>query len=179
MKLLTIIGMATVTLASSKAATINVSGGFGTGVLVATTLGTTSNVASTLEVGNFAGNLFTPFVAPAVNLGAGAKIAGQFIGSGPTTLNSLPIFLRVTTAQGFAILSTANNFPAAVDNALLSQTVSFTSSSSGNVVAFGGAEVTGVSFTTPNQLSFNVVPEPSAALLGAFGALGLLRRRRN
>ena len=36
----------------------------------------------------------------------------------------------------------------------------------------------GVSFATSGT-SFSVVPEPSAALLGALGALGLLRRRRN
>jgi uncharacterized protein (TIGR03382 family) len=27
--------------------------------------------------------------------------------------------------------------------------------------------------------NFSVIPEPSSALLGAFGALALLRRRRN
>jgi MYXO-CTERM domain-containing protein len=33
--------------------------------------------------------------------------------------------------------------------------------------------------TSGFQLAYAVVPEPSAALLGALGALGLLRRRRN
>jgi hypothetical protein len=36
----------------------------------------------------------------------------------------------------------------------------------------------GVAFAT-NGASLSVIPEPSAALLGALGALGLLRRRRN
>lgn len=33
--------------------------------------------------------------------------------------------------------------------------------------------------STPASYTFSVIPEPSAALLGAVGALGLLRRRRN
>lgn len=37
---------------------------------------------------------------------------------------------------------------------------------------------TGASVTYTSYLEFNTVPEPSAALLGGLGALGLLRRRR-
>ena len=45
----------------------------------------------------------------------------------------------------------------------------------------GGAATTAFRTTTNGTLggtSFSIVPEPSAALLGALGALGLLRRRR-
>ena len=46
----------------------------------------------------------------------------------------------------------------------------------------GGSASTAFRSTTDGTLggsAFSVVPEPSAALLGAIGALGLLRRRRN
>jgi hypothetical protein len=177
MKLLTIIGIAATTIASSNAATVNVSGGFGVGVLVSTT---GVNTASVLDVGGFSGGIFTAFVttSPIVNLAAGAKIAGSFAGVSPTSLNNAPAFLRVTTPQGFAILSTSGSFPADVTSGILSSSITFSSSASGNIVSFGGADVTGVTFATPNQLNFAVVPEPSAMLLGAIGSLGLLRRRR-
>jgi MYXO-CTERM domain-containing protein len=45
-------------------------------------------------------------------------------------------------------------------------------------VTLASGVATNDSFTT-STASFSVVPEPSAALLGAFGVLGLLRRRRN
>ena len=187
MKLLTIIGITAATLAYSNAATINVTGGFGVGVLVATTTsGVTTNTASTLQVGGYSGSIFTAFVAPSISLNSGSKIAGSFVGTSPTSLNGAPIFIKVSlpnTLDGWAILSTANNFPADVSSALASQSVTFSSSSPGSVAALGGTSITGASFGAPgsaNKLNFTMaVPEPSTALLGAIGVLGLLRRRRN
>lgn len=177
MKLLTILGVASAAaITSSNAATVNVSGGFGVGVLVTTSL---VNSASSFEIGGYSGSVFTAFVAPAVNLAAGTKIAGSFAGTSPTSLNSVPIFFRISTTDGFAILSTGVNFPADVTSGILSSSVTFSSSASGSVVAFGGAKVTNVAFSDANHLNFTVVPEPSSLLLGAVGALGLLRRRRN
>jgi hypothetical protein len=48
----------------------------------------------------------------------------------------------------------------------------------GSTVGFGGLG-TDAGGTVATTQAFNLVPEPSAALLGAIGALGLLRRRRN
>jgi MYXO-CTERM domain-containing protein len=45
-------------------------------------------------------------------------------------------------------------------------------------VQTSGTDLESVSFANANTLRFTAVPEPSAALLGALGALGLLRRRR-
>lgn len=177
MKLLTILGVAAIcTITSSNAATVSVTGGFGTGVLV-----TVDGLSSTysLDVGGFESNIFTAFASPAVNKAAGTKIAGSFAGVGPASLNSDAIFLRITTPVGFVILNSAAAFPADTSSALGSSTVSFTSSASGSVVSFGGGDVSGASFLTANNLNFTAVPEPSAALLGMIGALGLLRRRRN
>ncbi|MEN9990618.1 MAG: hypothetical protein RLZZ224_320, partial [Verrucomicrobiota bacterium] len=55
-----------------------------------------------------------------------------------------------------------------------------------NVGNFGGfdwvisytANSTGPAFTGGNDVALMAIPEPSAALLGGLGALGLLRRRR-
>jgi hypothetical protein len=47
----------------------------------------------------------------------------------------------------------------------------------GSTVTWGGIG-TGLGGTVSNFQAVNLVPEPSAALLGALGALGLLRRRR-
>ena len=44
---------------------------------------------------------------------------------------------------------------------------------------FSGTGTAGSSPAAVKSATFQVVPEPSAALLGAFGALALLRRRRN
>ena len=48
----------------------------------------------------------------------------------------------------------------------------------GATINFGGIG-TDAGGTVATTQAFNLVPEPSAALLGAIGALGLLRRRRN
>ncbi|KAB2637828.1 MAG: hypothetical protein DVB25_09215 [Verrucomicrobia bacterium] len=53
--------------------------------------------------------------------------------------------------------------------------------SEGGTVTAGAADPSALSGTSLTQTAFkavNLVPEPSAALLGALGALGLLRRRR-
>ncbi len=50
--------------------------------------------------------------------------------------------------------------------------------SDGNIIDYGFATVS-AGGTTSNFQAFTLIPEPSVALLGAFGALGLLRRRRN
>jgi hypothetical protein len=48
--------------------------------------------------------------------------------------------------------------------------------STGAATVDGGGSIANSTFTAVN---LTVIPEPSAALLGAIGALGLLRRRRN
>lgn len=169
MKLVKLGILAGLLVASANAATVGVSPGFVGGVFV-----TTDSVqsASTLEIGGWDGVTFTPFGA-STDLAAGAKVAGSFSASGPVELNSDPVFFRVTSpAGGLAILSTPGTFPADVSNALQSATITF-SNSTGFAVASGDA-----SFTDANTLNLVAIPEPSIALLGGLGLIGLLRRRR-
>ena len=173
MKAIKLVLMLAAAVLPLKAATVNLSGGFGTGVLVAQS---GVNTAYSLEVGGFEGGIFTPFAAPTVLKNAGEKIAGQFVGVGPTSLNGDAIFIRVTVGAANAVLSTTAFFPADVTSALLTASPSFTTSASGSIVQFTGAQ--SVTFANANQLNFVPVPEPSIALLGALGVLGLMRRRR-
>lgn len=77
--------------------------------------------------------------------------------------------------------NTVTNFPADASQAG-NTTWTFSSSSVVSIQAngepTGGLDTQGNKFTTANNFDFYVVPEPSVALLGALGVLGLLRRRR-
>jgi MYXO-CTERM domain-containing protein len=84
-------------------------------------------------------------------------------------------------ATEFLVLDLGRNFLAADDQVATPQTVAITGST---VVLFGSTIPNMPTFnndTTINQgfLTAAPIPEPSAALLGALGALALLRRRRN
>ncbi len=46
------------------------------------------------------------------------------------------------------------------------------------VTSFAFRQATGIGTMTVDNLTVTHVPEPAAALLGAFGVIGLLRRRR-
>jgi hypothetical protein len=157
-----------------------------------------------LGVGTFSGGVFTTWdglaaasstsVALDTNTGSPpSEATGSFTttAAAATNLDGTLIYLFVgtgnsiaTSGTSWAVFSVAGtNFPVASGAA--SQTFSFSTPASITVVAKGLAEA-GFSGTTStvsgsagNFYNFNQVPEPSAALLGAIGALGLLRRRRN
>lgn len=183
MKTLGLLSLIVASLATANAASITLTAGFGSSGIVVTQ--GTIPTAFTVEIGGFEGGLFTvlPVTSAAVNKLAGEKIAGAF-GNNNTDSASLtgdPIFARIRLASGaFAILSTpqpASTFPD-LTAPLASRTVTMGSSATIGVASFGGPLVTNVSYTNPNTLNFTVIPEPSTMLLGALGALGLLRRRR-
>lgn len=165
-------------LGVSKAATIGISAGFGatSGVLV--TIDGVS-VASTLEVGGWDGVTFTEF-ATDVALGSGAKIAGSFVASGPASLNSDEIFMRITAGGNTAIIATGSFFPSDVSSGTASTTEVFSSSAAGTISSFSGALSATLVDNNPSidTLNFVTVPEPSIALLSALGVFGLVRRRR-
>jgi MYXO-CTERM domain-containing protein len=100
-------------------------------------------------------------------------------GATPEAWNSQEIYVIVgngnsrASSTDFAILRTATPtlFPANVTQSV-SATFAIPTGAALNPVA-GAGSVSG------NVLTLQGVPEPSAALLGALGALGLLRRRRN
>jgi MYXO-CTERM domain-containing protein len=88
-------------------------------------------------------------------------VQAGFAGSGTTTWNS------VTNQTGFTNTTDLGISAANQGNILLSF------NSLATTAAAGTNRIDNISVTSA------VVPEPSAALLGALGALGLLRRRRN
>lgn len=97
-----------------------------------------------------------------------------FAGNGSTYLNSTE-FLVARMTETFNL----------ADDVINQVTPKVLTINPENSVALLGSEIPNV-FTTNTDASQTtgwqmavLVPEPSAALLGAFGALGLLRRRRN
>ena len=95
-----------------------------------------------------------------------------FAGNGSTFANSSELL----------VLKSSSFFTDAQDAAPTAQTVTLTTA---NTELLFGLKALSVKTTTADSsatLGWNTaiaVPEPSAALLGALGALGLLRRRRN
>lgn len=129
-------------------------------------------------------DVFTSALAPATGTTTGT-ITGSFASTGgatPTVFNLKPIYFLVgngttqanSTAFGIFGLTTSTNFPADVAATV---STSLTLANGTSIVPLNNAG-------TVTQNSFGLVssapiPEPSAALLGAIGALGLLRRRRD
>lgn len=169
--------------AAANAATVTVTAGFGTQGLNVTN----SGVAATsfaVTVGNLSGGVFTQFSTTIIDTG---KVNGVFTAQAPSSLNGLAIHLLVadsTFAFGagqtlpatgsYVILTTsptATNFPADVAAA---GGPSFNAALGSGLAQIASSNAT----FTPGTSTINLVPEPSSALLGALGALGLLRRRR-
>jgi hypothetical protein len=133
--------------------------------------GNTSTFASAGTSGNR--GLFS-FTTPAIAV-TGSEFVGDnmylFAGNGTSFANSTQ----------FLVLKNTRLFLAADDASPTAIAISF---AAGSTLLFGANEAN--VFTTSSDASTTAgwsmvapVPEPSAALLGAIGALGLLRRRRN
>lgn len=176
MKLIKSALMLVLMAAASNAATINVTAGLPTQGLVVTTDGL-ARPNQLVAVGNFGGGVFTSFGTPILDTG---KINGQFVATGPTSLNGLPVHLfvgsgtTIANSAEFIILSNNGNplFPADVTG-IAATTFAATLSSVLTVVTSQSAQL-----LPNNTINFVAIPEPSTMLLGALGALGLLRRRR-
>jgi len=146
-------------------------------------------------------NVFATVTSPTLVGNTKGTITGSFISTGggnASAFNLKQIYFTVGNAATkhasteWAIFTTATNiaFPADV-TAPTAVTVSLGSIANSVMVANAGTEIDNVSpvkdgimFGTLSTIGYQPVPEPSApepsaALLGALGALGLLRRRRN
>jgi hypothetical protein len=194
---------ALMTLGSTQAATIAVGQGFGTnvGVVAKSYSGSvlsgggyylavgsfdvapaiSSDFASVLAaVAQF--NVFAELTSPTAVGATQGSIVGSFTGTGgisPVSFNTKNIYMLIgngATKAGsseWGIINTGVNFPA---NVTLAGSTPVTISSINSFTTLAGTEIdiTG----GKDQIQLVGVPEPSAALLGALGALGLLRRRR-
>lgn len=132
-----------------------------------------------VAVGNWDGTTFTQFGS---SLADTAKVNGAFTATGPESLNGSLIAVFVGTGENiaasgttWAIFTSTNNtaFPADV-TAATGVTFSMTLPSVLNVAAKGDEAHDFVG----NNFNFVLIPEPSVAILGGLGLLGLMRRRR-
>jgi hypothetical protein len=180
MKKLITLAAAVASLGAAKAATITVTAGFNAANDIDVTLNGAPPATFTVAVGSWDGTTFTQFGTAVTDTGS---VNGAFTATGPTEVNNDVIFVYVGIGAGvntvagsgqWALFRTATNtaFPSDVTNALASSTVQFHNATAGNVVLAAGNNHQ----YTGNTVNF--VPEPSAALLGALGVVGLLRRRR-
>jgi hypothetical protein len=168
----------------AQAATITVSAGL-------TSQGVTPLLGGVVVTNYFTGvgnwntltSVFTPFGS--INADTG-EVSTAVTATSPATFNSTLIAVFVGTGNSiansgtnWAVFTSTNNtsFPSDVSGAT-GVTFAMTTPAVLNVVGKGDV---GSGFVAGgvNTNNFNFVPEPSAALLGALGALGLLRRRRN
>jgi PEP-CTERM motif len=101
-------------------------------------------------------------------LGADGVIGG--------TDDEVKINRQFSTTNNTSTSRVWNDF--AVDNAFVSVAGGTYRFSFGAISAASGNSTEG-NFLDNVRFGINAVPEPSSALLGAFGALALLRRRRN
>ena len=178
MKIAKYIAALTFVCGMANAATITLSSGLTTqGVIV--TSGGIALPSFNVAIGSWNGTTST-FTVFGTSFSDTAKINGAQTAT-DTFFNSKQVDVFVGTGADIAssgsswvvfTRATPLSFPA---NVVPAGNTSFTLSSSSVVtfVAKGNAEN---GFTNANTLNF--VPEPSAALLGAIGVLGLLRRRR-
>jgi hypothetical protein len=182
------------TMAASNATTVTAGGGT-TGAQFVTSAGTfLTPTNATVEVGSLSGSIFTKFAvtdASPINFGTSVALTGRWLGNFADTsaaanpFNGLQIWFKVSTTAdggGLAYFSGGQLFPnngGGVADAITISASTLTTInadlSSVNSAAFQNNNVG----TYPNgYVTIGVIPEPSAALLGALGALGLLRRRR-
>lgn len=156
-----------------------------------------------VAVGRYVSGVFTPWVGTSASLdtatGSPAReVSGSFSTSTGTAFDGLQIHVFVGLLSTIATNPTLAFTPTGTAWSVLTQTtasvfapsagsgsttVNFTVPSVLSVVAegavangFNGDNTGATSGTVTNY--FYLVPEPSTALLGAIGALGLLRRRR-
>ncbi len=158
-------------------ASITAGGFFGGDKIIATGATTSAGVIPTLlssvSIAGFENKNFAVvwFTKSAATLGGQSSISGENYG----ILACADWTLPGTDAGNFTFSSTdavpASNY--------FSIGTTVTAAQMGSIGFFTGAGIAGDAVADIKSATFSIVPEPSAALLGAIGVLGLLRRRRN
>lgn len=173
---------------SVQAATITVSGGIGsTTNQITLRLDGVQTANHYISVGSWDGSTFTEFTAPSLDT---AFINGSFTNTTNTAVNGKVIHVWVGLSNTRTFDPTANwvlfrgsnsvAFGADISSPISTSTVTLSNFTTAVNVAQSDSynEVLPVSGANGPYINFVTVPEPSATLLGAIGALGLLRRRR-
>lgn len=195
MKLVKVIVALSIMSGAAQAATISVSAGLSSQGLFfyeGDTLLTSTNYYVGVGLFDVGTSTFNFFGAAALDGNTNNKANGSFTATGGTEFNSQIINVFVGTGNSIAnsgdnwvVFKTNANtaFPA---NVAVAGTTNFALTLPSGLTILGkGNEADG--FFSPTispgtgggYYQFTAVPEPTAALLGAFGVLGLLRRRRN
>jgi len=161
---------------------LSITGGFYIAVGTYATEPVITNVAQFQSaVANF--QVFASANSPTTGTTLGS-VTGSFVATN-AAFNGAPLYILIgngTTRENstsFAILKgnpTAFNFPATAGQPSGSGTVTLTGAAVASPVGFAGrqVEVAGA----PDTLVLGFAPEPSSALLGLLGVVGLMRRRR-
>ena len=137
-----------------------------------------SNTLYDLGGGNFASGMFSgtqtanPALAPGDTTFTGKSIYTIF-GNGTTLANSTALAVYKSGAT-FPVVNGSGNGATSTNNTYTAATVVFGTLVTLTPATEPGGPSGGITFAQGVQL----IPEPSAALLGALGVLGLLRRRR-
>jgi hypothetical protein len=186
--------------ASAHAATVSVGAGFGaaSGLVVRTAAGAAIGGPSFFAVGSFetvptitdiasfqaAVQSMNIFASSTTQATEPNKVAQSFTSiASPAAFNNNRIWfllgngLTGDTSTEFAIFTTALGtlFPADITQP---GGPNITLSSVANIQVLNGAGSAISVDSNPDIIQLQVIPEPSTALLGLIGALGLLRRRR-
>ena len=208
-KLLSLTACLTSSICISSAATYAVSNGSGATAngIANSTLSAFVGTGASVSIGTFATTTdFSQFTSAASLIAAYSQygVAGPFLTAGiagnkgvfslstagtaaGVNFADKPISLLVGNASTYAastqflVLNNARNFLGVDDASGTPISVVFTDAA---LIKLGNAAAdirttTADASVTPGFTTVALVPEPSAALLGAIGALGLLRRRRN
>lgn len=209
MKAKLVLGILLISISGAGAATVSVGGVFsGTSGLVGvqadgtvlsaggyyfaagsfTTLPNISPDFSNLNEAVDSMNIFAVTTSPTAVGNTQGTITGSFVSTGganPSLFNGRQIYFVIgngidrASSTDFAIFTTATNL-LFVSDVTTTGSTTVTLSSITNSVVLPNAGSENAAGTARDQIVMvSQIPEPSAALLGALGALGLLRRRRN
>ena len=185
MKLLKLLAAVGLLSGSAQAVTIAVSAGLPSQGFTPTINGTVlTNFTYAVGTWNAGTNTFSVFGSAVADTG---EIGGTSVtATGPASFNNQQIALFVgtgstieTSGSTWVVLTSTNVNTVFPPDVSAPDPITFgaTTSAVVNVVASGSP----VTFTANGTAGtfLNFVPEPSSALLGLLGAVGLLRRRRN
>lgn len=167
-------GLSGKTLTGAQAG-VSVGSLFGGDTVVSTSLsgsGSIGGILTGVDVTNFVGKNFALVWFNATPSAVAANIAGQAFGVMRLSDWTLP---AADSGATFSMSATDGSGA----TSYYSTSAAITAAQVGGGFFTGSGTAADAGSTGVRAASFLVVPEPSAALLGAIGALGLLRRRRN